>query len=199
MNYTLRNITEPSVEPVTLTEAKAHVRQTETHDDTFITALIVAARNHAENFCGRAFVQRPVEVGLDEFPEGDIELPGGKVQWVESITYRDEDDTVTTWSSSEWISGLNSEPARIQPALGYAYPAARCRPESVKVRYVVGYDSSGSPSDYQANIPQAIKLAMLLLIGHWYENRETVNVGNITTTLDFTVEALLMPYRIFRY
>ncbi|MGY6355676.1 head-tail connector protein [Citrobacter amalonaticus] len=42
-----------------------------------------------------------------------------------------------------------------------------------------------------------VKAAMLLLIGHWYANREAVNIGNITTEIPFAVEALLQPYRIY--
>jgi len=42
-----------------------------------------------------------------------------------------------------------------------------------------------------------IETAMLMLIAHWYANREAVNVGNITSSLDFAVEALLQPYRIY--
>ncbi|KFK98127.1 head-tail connector protein [Serratia sp. Ag1] len=40
-----------------------------------------------------------------------------------------------------------------------------------------------------------IKLAVMLLVGFWYENRETVNIGNISTVLPYTFEALVEPYR----
>ncbi|KKY78708.1 phage protein [Enterobacter cloacae] len=42
-----------------------------------------------------------------------------------------------------------------------------------------------------------VKAAMLLLIGHWYANREAVNIGNITTAVPLAVESLLQPYRIY--
>ncbi|WP_231359846.1 head-tail connector protein [Escherichia coli] len=42
-----------------------------------------------------------------------------------------------------------------------------------------------------------VRTAMLLLIGHWYANREAVNIGNITSAVPFAVEALLQPYRIY--
>ncbi|MGI4578934.1 head-tail connector protein, partial [Klebsiella pneumoniae] len=42
-----------------------------------------------------------------------------------------------------------------------------------------------------------VKAAMLLLIGHWYENRETVSVGQAATDIPFTVESLLQPYKIY--
>lgn len=46
-------------------------------------------------------------------------------------------------------------------------------------------------------LTEDVKAAMLLLIGHWYANREAVNIGNITTAVPFAVEALLQPYRIY--
>ena len=42
-----------------------------------------------------------------------------------------------------------------------------------------------------------VKAAMLLLIGHWYANRETVSVGQTVAEVPFAVEALLQPYRIY--
>ena len=58
---------------------------------------------------------------------------------------------------------------------------------------------------YESDIPETdvdgmkidddVKLALMLLVGHWYENREVVNIGNITTVLPFGFKALLEPYR----
>jgi len=42
-----------------------------------------------------------------------------------------------------------------------------------------------------------IRVAMLLMIGHWYANREAVNIGNITSEIPLAVEALLQPHRIY--
>ncbi|MCU5775226.1 head-tail connector protein [Winslowiella arboricola] len=42
-----------------------------------------------------------------------------------------------------------------------------------------------------------IRAAMLLLIGHWYSNREAVVIGQATSEVPFAVEALLQPYRIY--
>lgn len=42
-----------------------------------------------------------------------------------------------------------------------------------------------------------IEMAMLMLIAHWYTNRETVSTGSTTSALAFSTEALLQPYRIY--
>ena len=63
------------------------------------------------------------------------------------------------------------------------------------------YENENSPGyteDEDSILPgDDVKAAMLLLIGHWYANREAVNIGNITTEIPFAVEALLQPYRIY--
>ncbi|WP_437891132.1 head-tail connector protein [Phytobacter sp. V91] len=58
---------------------------------------------------------------------------------------------------------------------------------------------------YETEVPESdpdglliendVLLALLLLSGHWYENREQVNVGNIVTSFPFGFESLLEPYR----
>ncbi|HEF0040832.1 TPA: phage gp6-like head-tail connector protein [Citrobacter freundii] len=58
------------------------------------------------------------------------------------------------------------------------------------------YDTSIPDNDPDGIIiSDDIKLALMLLVSHWYENREPVNIGNITSTLPFGVQALLGPYR----
>ncbi|EGT4273722.1 phage head-tail connector protein [Cronobacter sakazakii] len=42
-----------------------------------------------------------------------------------------------------------------------------------------------------------VEMAMLMLIAHWYTNRETVSTGSTTSALAFSTEALLQPYRIY--
>jgi uncharacterized phiE125 gp8 family phage protein len=62
-------------------------------------------------------------------------------------------------------------------------------------RYRATYDAGYTETDGDSTeAPEDVKQAVLLLVGHWNESREAVNVGNLTTPLDFAVEALLAPY-----
>ena len=62
--------TAPTEEPVTLAEAKTHLREdlADVGNDALITILITAARLHAENVCRRAFVTQKWDLYLDAFP-----------------------------------------------------------------------------------------------------------------------------------
>ena len=61
-------ITPPALEPISLQEAKAHLRVDFGDDDDYISALITAARDFAEGFTRRAFLTQSWLLALDHFP-----------------------------------------------------------------------------------------------------------------------------------
>lgn len=111
------------------------------------------------------------------------------MQAVTAITYRDEagadvtlDPGVTTDVRADALGPF----VRLRD--GQSWPATAWGDDAVSVVFIAGY---GAP----AAVPQAIRHAILLLVGHWHANREPVNIGNITSSLDFSVTALLAPFR----
>ena len=87
MSLTL--IAAPILEPMTLAEAKLHLRVDGTDEDDLITALIVAARRRAEHLLTRALITQTWELTLDEFPAADIQLPKPGVLSIVSVKYLD--------------------------------------------------------------------------------------------------------------
>ena len=192
----LKITTAPTVEPLTLTEAKAHLRVTSTADDTLITGLIKTARQQAENFTGRSLASATFELVMDSFPY-QIELPMPPVESITSIKYKDSDGIETTWSSSEYIF-YNSEPAIITLAYGKSYPTFTPYPiGAIKIRFVAGYRAASE--DPNLHIPEAIKQALLLIIGTLYENRENIIIGQTIAKIPLSAEALLYPYRVWSF
>jgi uncharacterized phiE125 gp8 family phage protein len=193
-----RVVTEPAEEPVTLAEAKAHCRVLHSAEDDLLTALIVAARQYVEQFTWRALVTQVRELTLDSWPYAwrdgadTVRLPGGRVAAVGSVTYTASDGSEVVLGSGSYVAALTREPALVYPAWGVTWPTLRDSRGAVRVRYTAGY---GAAED----VPQAIKQAMLLLVGHWYANRESVAVGTIATELPQAVSALLSPYRLMGF
>lgn len=187
-------ITAPAAEPITLAEAKLHVREELTAQDALITSLIVAARQHLENFTRRAFITQTWRLKLDAFPDTGkvIELPLPPAASVGSIQYVDDGGVTQTWASSKYRIDTESEPARITPAYGESYPSAQKVTGAVIIQFTAGY---GGPAD----VPDALKAAIKLLVGHWYENREGVVTGTIATELPQAIEALAWPYRVLTF
>jgi uncharacterized phiE125 gp8 family phage protein len=191
----VRVVTPPGSEPVSLTEAKAHLRVLHTAEDTLIGTLITAARQRAEAYLGRALITQTRELTLDRWPTAlmdgheDIVLPGGLVTSVTSVKYTNTDGTEATWAGANYVLDTLREPGRITRAYGISWPALRPGPNGVRVRYVVGAATA-------ADVPALIKAGVLLYLGHLYANREAVVTGSITTELPQGVEACWGPYRL---
>jgi hypothetical protein len=80
--------TAPAIEPLSLDEAKLHLRIDSDDEDTYITSLIKAARCYAEQvLASRSFITQTWELWLDAFPDKDfIELPMPPLQAAPSVT-----------------------------------------------------------------------------------------------------------------
>ncbi len=198
---TLSLVTGPVGEPITTAEAKAHLRvDTLSAEDGLIDDDITAARQWAESFLGRALLAQTWDLKLDDFPASDqapIWLPLPPLQSVTSIIYTDTNGNSQTWAASNYIvdapSGDLAEPGRIATAYQESYPTTRNIINAVTIRFVAGY---GAASD----VPQKIKQAMYLTIGHLYGNREAVVPGmTVVAVLPMGAEALLWPYRAMRF
>lgn len=163
-------------EPITLDEAKDHCYVTGSDWDTYLNTLITAAREYAETETWRAIIDATYEYKLDAFPD-EIELPKPPVRTVDKIEYIDTDGNTQTLASSKYDADTDGEYGRIQEAEGESWPDTDDVYNAVTVTFTAGYD--GSAAKYE--LPKQIKQAMLLLIKHLFDNRETVVVGNAGT------------------
>lgn len=178
----------PGIEPVTLDEAKLHLRVDTEDDDELIEALIVAARERAEDFTGCAFILQSWDLKRDyAFPDG-FELKKPPLSSVTSITYVDSDGDSTTLATSQYTvdapSGRHAAKGRIVPAYQVTWPATREVINAVTVRFEAGY------GDTAEDVPEAIKLAIKIAAGHYYASRD---MGGDLPEL---AKDLLWPFRM---
>lgn len=210
--------TPPAVEPISTAEAKAHLRVDTSDDDSLIDGLVIAARETAENILNRALITQTWQLVLDAFPSGSrvlsrfppttvvqpytamspwylsggFKVPFPPLQSVSSITYIDQEGSPGTVTSSDYIVDTAHEPGRVFLKYGASWPSVTLQPAAgVTIEYVAGY------GDAAADVPQAIKQAMFLIMGHLYENRESVVVGTIAKEIPLGAMSLLWNYRIF--
>ncbi len=196
----LKIIEAALVEPISLAEAKLHIRKATDDEDDLIESLIKAAREDAESFTCRALATQVFEYILDEFPDGEIKLPMPPLQNLEEegIKYKDKDGIETTWEAENYIVDSDSEPAVIIPAYGKSYPTITLYPISaIRIKYKAGYIFGEGVIPAHLKIQKPITQAMLLIIGHLYENREEVLVGKTATRIPSSAEELLYPYRLW--
>ncbi len=187
----LKRTVEPSVEPVTLDEAKAHLRVTGSDENALITSLIAVARQAAEDYCQRSLITQRWQKTLDWFPPGAIELSRGPVQSIVSVKYRDGGGVLQTLAGTEYLLDNGIDPASLVPAYGKAWPATQAVPNAVEVLYSTGY------GDAAASVPGPIKSWMLLKLAELFEHREA-SAERVAMPHPF-VDCLLAPYRIMRF
>ena len=189
----------PQIEPVTLAEARTHLRidDDNTADDALIAVLIAAAREQCEHETGRRLITQTREMVLDAFPcSGEsIRLHADcfKAQAIESITYLDTGGVWQTVDSATYALDPHSLPGYAFPADGAAWPAdVADSANAVRIKVVCGYGSATT------DVPQALRQWMLMQIGAMYVQRETFAVGASVAELPTRiVDRLLDPYRVF--
>jgi uncharacterized phiE125 gp8 family phage protein len=192
-------VTAPTVEPVTLSEVKAHLRIDHLDHDTQLTSLIQASREHMERVLGRALVQQTRSVKYKQWPESDrFALPYPPIQSVSSLKYTDTGGTTSTFSSDNYTVITDREPGEL--VLGYSktWPTATIHyPEyPIEIEYVCGYaPNDDSPPDYRANVPAALKNAIKLDIELRYDRPP----ADYAEQLRNVIEALTAPYRVWSF
>lgn len=211
--FAINLVAGPTSEPLTVLQAKQHLRVDFPDDDALIAALITASREYVENYTNRVLFTQTWQLSLDQFPyqsmgsttsplareswfgsylqSVQISLPVTKVQSVTSITYDDGTGTVLTLDPTRYHVDVNSQPARIVPVAGGTWPYPPVYTTgTVNITFIAG---SYTP----ATCPSSIKQVMLLLIGAWYNQREAFTDRPLTA-VPMAVECLLAPYRNFQ-
>lgn len=184
-------VTAPTSEPVSLAEAKEHLRVTATDEDALITSLVGSAKESAETITGRALITQTWDLSLDSFPQV-IDIPKPPLVSVTSITYIDTAGATQTLASTEYTVDTKSEPGRIVPAYGKSWPSTRDIVNAVTVRFVAGYGNATA-------VPKSIKQGMLMHIEHMFDNRGTVNIGNVVNEIPLTMQSLYNMHRVYRF
>lgn len=198
-------VSPPPAYPVSLDKVKMHLEipQGDHEHDAFLSAQVIpAATTASENFMQRALVQRTLDVALDDFPRsgGGIYLPWPPLLAVSRVRYRNSAGEWTEIDAGDYQVDDFSTPARLIAGPGFSWPSVQYgRVGGVEARIIAGYadDALSPPEDYAANIPKDIVGAILLTCGTFFENREDVVIGTISSELPMTAKMLLTPYKVY--
>lgn len=200
MEYAPTPLHDIEFESLTLEEARLHLRldavgSPPTHpDDDLVLALNVAAREHAEYYTSQAFARQSYELALDEFPAGAIDLGVWPVLSVDSVAYVDQAGATQTLDAANYALNNSRKPASLALAFGTAWPATRVQDAAIKITFTAGRTDDLSPNPQPT--PKSAKQAMLLMLGHLYENREALGKKDYNVELPLGVMALLQQHRI---
>jgi len=205
----------PSSEPLTLAEAKLHLRVSITDDDTLITNLITTTRVVCEEFTQRSLMTQGWRLWLDRFP-GDptawwdgiregattrltvnrfVNIPRAPLQSISAVTIYADDDSTTLFSPALYFVDNAAEPGRLALRNNATWPIAQRMTHGISIDFTAGYGAS-------SDVPQALKQGMLVHIGQLYEHRgeglrfrgDQISVQ----TLPDIVQAMYQPFRVQR-
>lgn len=196
----LKIIVPPEIFPVTLAEAKQHLRVDDSDNDDKIELCIQAATRYADGprgFLARALITQTWELVLDRFPDFEMQIPLPPLQEVLSVKYDDTAGDEQTLSADDYSVDNVSEPGWIVPVTS-GWPTILEAINTVRVRFIAGYAPTDgiSPVNLAENVPQDIKAAILLHVGALYEHRETTVVGSTAVQLPWGAEQLLRAHRM---
>ncbi len=187
-------LTQPSIEPDTLAELKAQARVDANTEDTLLQGLVVAARQWAERYTGRAFITQSWRLAFDRPPEKRFVLvPRPPLLAVTQVQSYDDNNNATLWNASNYYVDTLPEPGRLVLRQGGAWPDPGRFVNGLQIDYTAGYGPSAN------FVPEPIKLAIKQLATHWYAHRgEAVVVGAqaVAKHVPLLIQALLDPYRV---
>ena len=173
----LERIAAPATTPITLVEAKAQMRVETSDDDTLITRLIAAAVafTDGQGALGKAMITQTWRQWVGNNPN-EIQLAMLPVASVTAVKYYDTDGALQTATLADFeVFGISTY-KYIKPASGKSWPVAQTRSDAIAVEYTTGYGAATT------DIPDTLRHALLMLVAHWYENRENSTMDKLEST-----------------
>ena len=178
-------VTPPAVEPVSLAEAKAHLRITHGDEDAIISTLIIAARRHAEAHTGLALVSQQWRHYRDDWPDdGTVALPLAPLLSIDEVAVYGDDDVKAVVDPAHYYADAASRPPRLLLRGSRVWARPGRIGNGVAILLTVGFGAA-------AAVPAELRQAVLQLVAHWYEHRGHAN----PPPAPLTAATLLAPFR----
>ncbi len=186
----------PAIEPVSVAEAKAHLRldAASSAEDVLIGSLLLTARLHIEAALGLALITQGWMQTLDAWPSHDayVNLGLRPVQAITAVRVRGADNSAVTLLPTQYQLDASSLPARlVRPGNAFWPPPGKAA-AGIEIAFTAGFGAAAT------DVPAPIRQALLMLAAHWYEHRDPIEIGSDETIVPAAVSQLLEPWRLKR-
>ena len=180
----IETLTEPGKEPIGIKDTKEHLRLGEQEGDALVKSFIMVAREYAEAYTGKVFINRTLKLSMDNFyaVEGPLwegkregaympfyrnyfELPVGPTVSVSKIAHYSDSDRETIWDPSTYYLDKSMTPARVVIRENFSYPGNLRRANAIEITYVAGFGVE--PTD----VPESLRVAMRQYVAYLYDHR----------------------------
>jgi len=189
MTQALIRVSDAAAEPVTLAEAKAHLRVTDDAEDAYIGGLVKTARAAIEAFTGRALITQSYVLRIDAWPRDAcrpwVDIPRPPLIAVTEVKVYDAGGTATVWDPAQYSADTMSAPGRLYRNPGSLWPEPGRSVAGIEIAFDAGYGAAA------ADVPAPLRQGLLLQLAHLFENREPA-------LFDGAALALLAPFRLVK-
>lgn len=178
-------VTAATEDPVSLTEAKAHLNETRSSEEATIVRLISVATESLQQRFWTQFVTATYDQYFDSFADFGV-LQRNPVLTVSSVKYNDIDGNQQTLASTVWEQGDEYGRGIVRLKYNQTWPTCRGHTDDIVVRYTCGYGAASA-------VPEPINHAILLTVADLYAMRESV-MPNRFVPIPRVVESLMSGY-----
>jgi len=189
-HHTLELLDAPATTPITLAEVKDQLRVEGSDDDVILTRLIdvAVAYTDVKGALGQAMITQKWGQWVESTPPQTVSLILGPVTGVTAVKYYDTDGVLQTDTLSNYQVTGTEFATIIGPKIGFNWPVTQDRSDAIRIEYEIGYGTA------KTDVPQTIRHALMLLVGHWYDNRENTQMDELSN-IPFGFESLLNMHR----
>jgi uncharacterized phiE125 gp8 family phage protein len=189
-HHTLELLDAPATTPITLAEVKDQLRVEGSDDDVILTRLIdvAVAYTDVKGALGQAMITQKWGQWVHSTPPQTVSLILGPVTGVTAVKYYDTDGVLQTDTLSNYQVTGTEFATTIGPKSGFNWPVTQDRSDAIRIEYEIGYGTATT------DVPQTIRHALMLLVGHWYDNRENTQMDELSN-IPFGFESLLNMHR----
>lgn len=185
-------VSGPAAEPLSLDDVKTHLRVDGTSEDALLQSLILTSRLHIEAALGLALVTQGWRLVLDCWPaDGIVKLPVAPVQAIDEVRVATAEGTLSIVDAADYMLDTSGRPARLIAKAG-VWPRPGRKFAGIEIDLTAGFGPAAS------DVPEPVRQALLLLVAHWYEHRDPIEIGTPATAVPHAVSRLLNPYRAVR-
>jgi uncharacterized phiE125 gp8 family phage protein len=190
VNWSLKTAATDRVADLATLKRQCRIADGVDDEDALLDVYAGAAERWVESYTGRALRTQTWQASVEAFPRR-LWLPrAAPLQAVSFVKYYDTSNVLQTLSASVYTVPAFGEPAWLELAYGQVWPSVYDRADAVRVEYDCGWADA-------AAVPPSLVQAVLLLVGHYYENRENSISGTITGSIEMAAEALCAPHRVW--
>ena len=156
----------PTAEPISLADAKAHLRVTGAAEDGLISTLMIAARKQVELAAGLALITQGWSYYLDRWPGTQtIDLPLAPLRVIDNVFVYGEDDVGASIDAAHYFADSVSHPPRLALRTGRVWPPPGRAANGIEIAFHAGFGAAA------ANVPEPLRQAVLMLVAHGFEHR----------------------------